>query len=65
MIRPFDIITTREEPEGIGVIYRVTKRHVKGPSTVTSRVEGYLLIPRNEGIEAGTYARLKQVGLIE
>lgn len=65
MIRPFDIISTRDEPDGVGVFYAVTKRRIEGPATVTSRVEGYMLIPRSESIEAGTYARLKQSGLVE
>lgn len=65
MIKPFDIIKTREDPEGIGVFYRVTKRYIEGTNTITSKVEGYMLIPRGEDIEAGTYSRLKQAGLIQ
>jgi hypothetical protein len=65
MIKPFDIMRTREEPDGTGVFYSVTKRRIEGGNTITSRLEGYLLIPRNENVEAGTYARLKQGGLVE
>jgi hypothetical protein len=65
MIKPFDIIKTREDPEGIGVFYRVSKRWGDGAKTYTSTIEGYMLVPRNEDIEAGTYSRLKQAGLIQ
>lgn len=65
MIKPFDIIKTREDPEGIGVFYRVSKRSFDGKKTFTSTVEGYMLVRRDEDIDAGTFSRLKQAGLIE
>ena len=65
MIKPFDILNTREEPDGIGVFYSVSKRRIDGDVTTTSRFDGYLLIPRTENIEVGTYVRLKQAGLVE
>lgn len=65
MIKPFDIINTRAEPDGLGVVYRVAKRVQEPGVSKTVVMEGYLLIPHGETVDAGVYSRLKYMGFVE
>lgn len=65
MIKPFDIVSTRQEPDGTGVLYRVAKRTVESGVDKTMIMEGYLLLPPGENVDAGVYARLKYMGFVE
>lgn len=65
MIKPFEIVNTRTEPEGTGVVYRVAKRFLAPGSTKIVVMEGYLLIPNSEPLDAGIYSRLKHMGYVE
>lgn len=65
MIRPFEIVQTRQEPDGTGVIFRVQKRTVEGDVTRTKSLQGYVLVPDGQDIEQATYRYLKESGWVE
>lgn len=62
MIKPFDIITTRAEPGGTGVIYSVSRREINGNRETVKTVESYVLVPDGEDIDAFVFAHLKAAG---
>jgi hypothetical protein len=65
MIKPFEIMSTRPEPEGTGVFFRVSKRFVFDRMETVKTLEGYLLVPRGKDIDQETFDHLKIAGWIQ
>lgn len=64
-IKPFEILSTKAEPDGTGVTYRVSKKSVQGLRVQTDSMESYVLVPANEDIDAYVYNYLLESGWIE
>lgn len=67
MIKPFTILSTREENDGsLGVFYSVSYRELAGPHVMrTKTMRGYLTMPAGGDVDAFVFDYLKKAGWVE
>jgi hypothetical protein len=67
MIKPFEILTVRNEPDGtVGVLYKVTYREQISSTVVLSKtLEGYFNMPVGSDVDKETYTYLLEAGWIQ
>lgn len=65
MIKPFEILSTRPEPDGTGVMYRVSKTSMEDGAQVTKTIESYMLVPAGCDLDREVFSHLKASGWLE
>lgn len=65
MIKPFEIVSTRPDPGGTGVLFRVRRRYVSQHHDTVRTLEGYLLVPEGQDVDRATFEHLKASGWID
>lgn len=65
MIKQFEILQTRPEPEGTGVIYQASRRLMKGNTETTRTIKGYLLVLAGRDVDREVYEYLKKQGWVQ
>lgn len=63
-IKPFEILSTRQETEGTGVNYRVSKSSFADGQMQTYEIESFVLVPKDEDIDAYLLKYLTESGWI-
>lgn len=62
--KPFEIISTREESEGTGVSFKVSKSSFEGNRIEVESIESFVLVPKGEDVDAFLLAYLRTAGWV-
>lgn len=63
-IKPFKILSTREEPDGTGVLFEISKSSVEGQKIQIDTIESYVLVPPLNDVDTYLFNYLLDTGWI-